>query len=175
MGMAVHGIPHLQRRASGSLSALLAAVLAAGCFSSSRTNVVGPEKLAQLISQSPHVTRKSQTEYEPRTDADSIEFYYFRFHALNAPNLLRNWKYHHIIKPASKPEWQYTKIADVSVYLQKMDDDAAHAEFRTLAHDLGGDAVVGMYRKPVVTRRPGPWLGTPIAAYRYVGIVVRRE
>ena len=89
---------------------------------------------------------------------------------LNSPDLIKNWQSHYVLAPASSPEWPNSRLAEVLVYLPTRDDNRAYEIFKEVASSAGGDGVVDMHRKPIVTRP----LPAPIWAYLYFGVVVRK-
>lgn len=143
----------------------------AGCASHSTmvNRPVSPEELPALIKNSPHVTALSPTRAK-RTEPDKIALHNFHFHALNQPDGLTNWKYHYVIGEGSIPAWSYERVAEIQIYLRTRADPLALPRFRRLASEMGGDAVIEMHRKPIITRQ----LPAPIDAYLYYGVVVRR-
>jgi hypothetical protein len=132
---------------------------------------VSENEVAKLIAESPHVARLSDNKFESRTSPEAVQFFYYRFGLFTEPSLIKNWKYHYVLEPSSSPVWAYEKLARVTVYLQKRDDAQAYRQYRQVASAMGGDGVIDMHRKPIITQRPP----APIAAYLYYGVVVRNS
>ena len=151
---------------------LAATSILMGCASHSTivNRPVGTHDLPRLLADSPHVTPLSKNSYSQRTSPAAIEFFNYTFHLLNQPDLIKNWQYHYVVGPASQPNWRYERIKEVLVYLPSRTDEAAIEQFRKVASSSGGDAVVDLHRKPIITKR----LPAPIDAYMYYGVVVRR-
>jgi hypothetical protein len=158
------------------LLTMLGLLAATGCATQSLffLRPMDQSEVSNLISASPSITRLSQKAFEVRTPPSDIAFYYHRFTVLSQPDLIANWEYHFVIKGASSPDWSYDRVAQVIAYLPTRDDQSAYSTFRGIASSQGGDAVLDMYRKPIVTEK---WYDKPahIAAYLYYGVVVRRR
>ena len=127
-------------------------------------------ELETLITESPHIKFLKPHTTERKTNPDDISFFYYLFHPLNEPNLIKNWEYHYKIQPASSPDWSYEKLAEVVIYLRDRDDTQASNIFRHTASTIGGEGVIDIYRKPITTKRTP----APIASHLYYGVVVRK-
>jgi hypothetical protein len=141
-----------------------------GCASHSPSTMfpVNAKEVPKLIAESPHVTKLSDKKFESRTSPEAVQFFFYRFGVFDEPGLIKNWEDHYVLGPSSAPSWAYEKLAEVTVYLQKRDDAQAYRQYRQVASAMGGDSVIDMYRKPVITHSPP----APIVAYLYYGVVV---
>ena len=141
------------------------------CASTSSPTSIGVMSdvdLGNLITKTPKIEMLG--EKHARTNTDEIEFYYFKYNILNSPDAIVNWKYHYVIKSGSSPEYDYSKIAKISFAQKERNDSKAFNEYKKIASSLGGDAVVDIFRKPIITDR-----SQVIRAYLYCGIVVKRK
>ena len=152
---------------------LIAFAALAGCAAHSTVmnRPVEPDEVPRLIGDSPHISRLSSQTYPKRTESSNIQFFNYTFNLLSRPDLIKDWQYHYVVGPASSPTWRYEKLAEVLVYLHSRDDPTAFARLGEVASSLGGDAVIDMHRKPIITRKPP----APVDAYMYYGMVVRKS
>ena len=152
--------------------AFSAVTLLAGCFAST-TGYYNPEQLKDVQAETARAAETySTTFYSKRTESEAVELYYFLFHPLNAPDGLTQWEHHFKIAPASSPTWSYDKLFKVVYFQRKRDDTPALAAVQRFASERGGDGVVDLYRRAILSKDRLP---AYVVAYEYEGIVVRRK
>lgn len=154
-------------------------IFVAGCSTHSLfvNNPIKNELLIKKL-EKPYINKFDSEKYNP-TQSENIQLFFMRFSSTNQPNLYQNWAYHYKLGNPSEPNWNYKKIAEVVIYLRspenivnlpKLDDKPALTEIKNIAANLGGDAVINMYRKPITLKSN---LGT-VVAYSYYGLVVKK-
>ncbi len=137
------------------------------------------EDLSNRIANSPIIEPSSNTKFEKQRAPEEIEIHYKLFHALNSPNAVINWKRYYVIGEHSEPKWEYDDIADISVYFKGMNDAEAINILKSKASEVGGSAVIDVFKKPLTLRWTTSFgsntSSTPIYAYAYFGTIVRAE
>ena len=155
-------------------------------------STLGPTPLAQAeldekLRVSPEIERFKEDVYTPRKNADEIELYHMVWTILNSPNAVPDWRNIYSTGVEGKPDQSYTKLARVLIYQKKLVDQDAFDQFKTKAANMGGDAVIDVYRKPLSTKEGTRHYDTYVggvgmmtagqynrgAAWLYHGIVVR--
>lgn len=161
----------LRMAASTSLVSLAPAALI-GCAQTTRAQ----SSFGEVDSLDYGVAKVAETydagAYPQRTQPEDIELYYFLFHPLNSPDGLTNWRHHFVIAPPSTPSWSYNKLFKVVLPQRQRDDLPALAAIRGLAAARGGDAVIDLYRRAILSGRVLP---AKVLAYEYEGVVVRKK
>lgn len=125
-----------------------------------------------VLRASPNIELLVKDKPAPRTTADSIEAYYFRWNPLTRPDAVQNWKEIFVMGESSSPAWTYSSIARIQVAQRKRDDISAMKSLRSLASDLGGDALIDLRREPMIDN---PKMGARILGFRYLATVVRKD
>lgn len=163
--------------------AIAMALCLSGCAANSTISVARFDEgeLAADIARSPIVERLDGSTFAKQRDPKDIELHYKLFKGLNKPDLIVNWERYYVIGEPSVPSWKYKPIANISVYQAAMDDATALDTLRKAASDLGGSAVIELFRKPIPKPGSVGWWHAyhseqeriPIDGYAYFGQVVR--
>lgn len=106
-----------------------------------------------------------------------VEVHLRAWTSMNTPSETSGWKLHFMIGPDTKPDWSYEEIAPIEMRAKGKPDMAVIDEFIAKARELGGDAVIDVYRAPLIGSFQGPMYGVreaPIHGHVYHGIVVRK-
>jgi hypothetical protein len=156
-----------------------------GCATQSTVFLASIETsiIEQRIKDSPIVEHLTQTDYQTVLPPMDIGLYYKKFHILNRPDKIENWEYYYVLGEASSPSWKYIELANISVYLARSDNDTAIQTMKTKASEIGGSAIINLYKKPLtnrVTKREMVNYSLeireqrPIEGYIYYGTIVRK-
>ena len=127
-----------------------------------------------LVNKSPVIELLTNNISPTQNNPLEIELHYKLFHLLNSPDTLKDWEKHYVIGKPSSPKWSYSKIANITVYQIQLDDMLALDVFRKKASELGGIAVIDIFRKPITNGYP-TLTGTKIEGYEYFGDIVKRN
>jgi hypothetical protein len=146
---------------------IVAAILLASCISQHYVPDVDA-----VLRDSPKIELLAKDKPASRTAAESIEAYYFWWNPLTRPDAVKNWKEIYVMGESSSPAWPYTRIASVEIAQRARDDTTAMKTLRSLASDLGGDALIDLRRDPMIDK---PQFGARILGFRYLATVVRRS
>jgi hypothetical protein len=125
-----------------------------------------------VLRDSPKIDLLVKEKPALRTAAENIEAYYFLWNPFTRPDAVENWKEIFVMGESSSPAWTYTAIAKVVVAQRRRDDISAMKILRSLASDMGGDALIDLRRDPMIDN---PKFGSRILGYRYLATVVRRD
>lgn len=125
-----------------------------------------------ILRDSPKIDLLVKEKPAPRTAAENIEAYYFWWNPLTRPDAVKNWKEIFVMGESSSPAWTYTAIAKIAVAQRRRDDISAMKILRSLARDLGGDALIDLRRDPMIDN---PKFDSRILGYRYLATVVRKD
>ncbi len=126
----------------------------------------------EQIAASPVVEMAMSESFTPRTATENIALFYRDWNAWTRPAAVKDWKHHYVMGDASSPQWPFIKVAHVTVYLRDLNDAQAVAQLRETAHSLGGDAIVNLYREPLIDKKTMP---ADIIGYRYKGLIVSKN
>jgi hypothetical protein len=151
----------------GKYFMVVAAVLLAGCVSQHYVPDVDT-----VLRDSPKIELLVKDKPALRTTAEDIEAYYFWWNPLTRPDAVKNWKEIFVMGESSSPAWPYTPIAKLEIAQRVRDDTSAMKTLRSLASDLGGDALIDLRRDPMID---SPKFGARILGFRYLATVVRRS
>ena len=140
---------------------------ATGCVSSLQVADIDDK-----VARSPVIKPISKDSFEVRTSTNNIKLFYKSWNAWTRPSSVKDWEYYFVIGAASSPDWTYDEIARVEIYQTERVDSEAIKQFREIAHEQGGDAVIDLHREPLIAGKKMP---ADVIGYRYAGIVVRRK
>ena len=150
----------------GRCLAVVAAALILGCVSQYHV-----QDADAAIRDSPKIELLVGKNPGSRTAAENIGAYYHSW-TLTRPDAVKNRKELFVMGEPSAPEWRYDLIASLEIAQRTRDDVRAMATLRSLASDLGGDALIDLRRAPMIDR---PQFGAKILGFKYLAIVVRRR
>ena len=133
-----------------------------------------------LINNSPHVKFLTEATYEVTVSSNEVKLYYKIFHMLNRPDAIFNWEYYYVLGEGSTPKYDYTKIAEIEVYLPAPDDNKGQDELKLVASNIGATGLIDVYKKPLTS--PGTTRQVsfntyerPIEGYLYYGIAIKEK
>lgn len=127
------------------------------------------------------VTKLVNKNYGPRTNTKDIWIYYID------PNKIHDRlnRQTYIMGPYNeldKPVRQYIKIAKITIGKGQIEDQEAMTEMIKIASEIGGDAIIDIYREPVAGGTHagiyeniifGSTIKMDVAGFIYKGIVIR--
>ncbi len=139
-----------------------------------RNVIIDPDKLSEELAKPPYIEKLVDVQLSPKSSESEIEVYYRVFNLLNTPREVIDWESLYVIDSGKTPEWEYTEIANVNFFLRNKYDKTAIKKMRQLARELGGDAVIDLYRLPATSKYAKNYTGR-VYAYMYLGTVVTRK
>jgi hypothetical protein len=156
----------------GSLLPLFAVLSLAGCAQMGGTMFLKDETFAQRVGAAPDVESLTKQVYAKSSEPSEVEIYYVSWNLLTTPDLVEDWEYHYKISEASKPGYSYARIAKLTYYAGTRDDASALKALRESASQLGGDAIIDVFRNPAIETTSTP---SRILGYRYFATVVKNK
>jgi hypothetical protein len=155
-----------------SLLSSFAFLWLAGCAQMGGTTFLLDKEFAQRVGAAPDVESLTKQVYAMSSEPSQIEIYYISWNPLTTPDLVEDWEYHYKIGEASKPTYSYIRIAKLTYYAAMRDDASALKVLRESASNLGGDAIIDVFRNPAVQTVSTP---ARILGYRYFATVVKNK
>ena len=155
--------------------------LLTGCaaFDLAYIDEINVESMERKIADSPELTFQTRKIFSQITAAKNIQIFYKVFDPLNTPTLVEDWKKLYVLGEPSIPEWKYKKIASIKVYLPISDDTSAINEMKSKSSEIGGDAIIDVYKEPVTlanarSRDGDNIIIRKIIGYKYRGQIIKK-